>query len=208
MGIAPKFDTCSAMTAPRQQISLRRNRSLPRCRIRLPRVRLLAHAKTKLTIRPPGLEQAKMRKEQRDERDRSLRRQLRHGRALLVLRAEADVRSSPRCAGGVSFALAAGTSRRPTRLLQDGDAAFSDRLPRHSSIEFRIVYDDGRVQWLHTERRAIVREDDSKDVVRIVGFALEIGAPARLPRAALTDASCRQRSPRGGKGKWQGRRKN
>ena len=42
----------------------------------------------------------------------------------------------------------------------------------------------GRVQWLHTERRAIVREDDPKDVVRIVGFALEISAPARLPRAA------------------------
>ena len=61
---------------------------------------------------------------------------------------------------------------------------FQADCPRHSSIEFRVVYDDGRVQWLHTERRAIVREDDSKDVVRIVGFALEIGAPARLPRAA------------------------
>ena len=56
--------------------------------------------------------------------------------------------------------------------------------PRHSSIEFRVVYDDDRVQWLHMERRAIVREDDSNDVVRIVGFALEIGAPARLSRAA------------------------
>src|SRR5207248_11234570 len=51
---------------------------------------------SKLTIRPPGLEQATMRKEQRDERDRSLRRQLRYGQVLLVLRAEADVRSSPR----------------------------------------------------------------------------------------------------------------
>src|SRR5438034_6335075 len=61
---------------------------------------------------------------------------------------------------------------------------FRADCPRHSSIEFRVVYDDGRVQWLHTERRAIVREDHSKDVVRIVGFALEIGAPARLPRAA------------------------
>src|SRR5881275_3689873 len=129
MGIAPKLNSCSAMKAPRQGISPRRNRSLPRCRLRLRRVRLRAHAKTKLTIRPPGLEQATMGKEQRDERDRSLRRQLRHGRMLLVLRAEADVRSSPRCAGGVSFALAAGTSRRPTRLLQDGDAAFSGRLP-------------------------------------------------------------------------------
>src|SRR5205823_14717412 len=129
MGIAPKLNTCWAMTAPRQRISLRRNRSLPRCRIRLPRARLRAHAKTKLTIRLPGLEQATMRKEQCDERDRSLRRQLRHGRALLVLRAEADVRSSPRCADGVSSALAAGTSRRPTRRLPDGDAAFSERLP-------------------------------------------------------------------------------
>ena len=61
---------------------------------------------------------------------------------------------------------------------------FRTDCPRHSSIEFRVVYDDGRVQWLHTERRAIVREDDPKDVVRIVGFALEIGAPARVPRAA------------------------
>jgi PAS domain-containing protein len=61
---------------------------------------------------------------------------------------------------------------------------FRADCPRRSSIEFRVVHDNGRVQWLHTERRAIVREDDSKDVVRIVGFALEIGAPARLPRAA------------------------
>ena len=61
---------------------------------------------------------------------------------------------------------------------------FRADCPRHSSIEFRVVHDNGRVRWLHMERRAIVREDDSKDVVRIVGFALEIGAPARLPRAA------------------------
>jgi hypothetical protein len=56
--------------------------------------------------------------------------------------------------------------------------------PRHSSIEFRVVHTDGRVQWLHMERRAIVRQDNSEDVVRIVGFALEIGTPARLSRAA------------------------
>ena len=56
--------------------------------------------------------------------------------------------------------------------------------PRHSSIDFRVIYNDGRVHWLHMERRAIVREDGSKDVVRIVGFALEIGAPAGLSRAA------------------------
>src|SRR6476620_8159894 len=80
MGIGPKLSSCSAITAPRQQMSPRRNRSLPRCRIRL-----RAHAKTKLTVRPPGLEQATMRKEQRDERDRSLRRQLRYGQELLVL---------------------------------------------------------------------------------------------------------------------------
>ena len=61
---------------------------------------------------------------------------------------------------------------------------FRSDCPRHSSIEFRVVYDDGRVQWLHTERRAIVRDSDPKDVVRIVGFALQIGAPAGLPRAA------------------------
>src|SRR5882762_9094316 len=85
MGIAPKLSSCSAITAPRQRISPRRNRSLPRRRIRLRQVRLRAHAKNKLTIRPPGLEQATMRKEQRDERDRSLRCQLRHGQVLLVL---------------------------------------------------------------------------------------------------------------------------
>jgi PAS domain-containing protein len=61
---------------------------------------------------------------------------------------------------------------------------FRADCPRHSSIEFRVVHDDGRVQWLHTERRAIVRENDLEDVVRIVGFALEIGAPAGLSRAA------------------------
>src|SRR5438034_7798990 len=38
---------------------------------------------------------------------------------------------------------------------------FRADCPRHSSIEFRVVHDDSRVQWLHTERRAIVREDDS-----------------------------------------------
>ena len=38
---------------------------------------------------------------------------------------------------------------------------FRADCPRHSSIEFRVVHDDGRVQRLHTERRAIVREDDS-----------------------------------------------
>ena len=54
--------------------------------------------------------------------------------------------------------------------------ALIDRLPGN--------YDNGRVQWLHMERRAIVREDGSKDVVRIVGFALEISTPAGLPRAA------------------------
>ena len=56
--------------------------------------------------------------------------------------------------------------------------------PRHSSMEFRVVHNDGHVQWLHTERRTLVREDDSDDVVRIVGFAVEIAAPASLLRAA------------------------
>jgi hypothetical protein len=56
--------------------------------------------------------------------------------------------------------------------------------PKDSSIEFRVVHDDGRVRWLHMERRAIVRNSGPKDVVRIVGFALEVGAPAGLSRAA------------------------
>jgi PAS domain-containing protein len=61
---------------------------------------------------------------------------------------------------------------------------FRADCPRHSSIEFRIVRHDGSVQWLHTERRAIVREDDSDEVVRIVGFAVEIAVPTGLLRAA------------------------
>jgi PAS domain-containing protein len=61
---------------------------------------------------------------------------------------------------------------------------FRADCPRHSSIEFRVVHNDGRVQWLHTERRTIVREGDSEEVVRIVGFVLEITAPTGLLRAA------------------------
>ena len=61
---------------------------------------------------------------------------------------------------------------------------FWSDCPRNSSIELRVVYDDDHVHWLHMERRAIVREDDSTDVMRIVGFAVEIGAPARLSCAA------------------------
>jgi PAS domain-containing protein len=61
---------------------------------------------------------------------------------------------------------------------------FRADCPRRSSIEFRVVHDNSRVQWLHMERRAIAREDNSGDVVRIVGFALEIAAPAGLSRAA------------------------
>ena len=62
--------------------------------------------------------------------------------------------------------------------------AFRADCPRSSSIEFRIVHNNSRVQWLHMERRAIAREDNSSDVVRIVGFALEISPPADLSRAA------------------------
>jgi PAS domain-containing protein len=61
---------------------------------------------------------------------------------------------------------------------------FRADCPRHSSIEFRVLHHDGRAQWLHTERRTIVREDDSEEVVRIVGFAVKIAAPASLLRAA------------------------
>jgi hypothetical protein len=63
--------------------------------------------------------------------------------------------------------------------------AYKARLAARAAADvFRVVHNDDRVRWLHMERRAIVRENDSEDVVRIVGFALEIGAPARLPRAA------------------------
>jgi PAS fold len=61
---------------------------------------------------------------------------------------------------------------------------FRADCPSRSSIEFRVVRNNGRVQWLHMERRTIVRDGDSNDVVRIVGFALEIAEPAGLSRAA------------------------
>jgi PAS domain-containing protein len=61
---------------------------------------------------------------------------------------------------------------------------FRADCPRHSSTEFRVVHEDGRAQWLHMERRTIVRDDNSDDVVRIVGFAVEIAAPIGLMRAA------------------------
>jgi hypothetical protein len=61
---------------------------------------------------------------------------------------------------------------------------FGGDCPRHSSIEFRVVHHDGYVRSLHMERRTIVREDNSEEVVRIVGFALEIAAPTGLLRAA------------------------
>ncbi len=130
-----------------------------------------------------------MRKEQPDEildgkRDRYLRYQLRHGERYWSFELKRML--------GVRHDVPAEFHLLLQRIHPDDRRAFCRTAmqpfradcPRHSSIEFRVVYDDGRVQWLHTERRAIVREDDSKDVLRIVGFVLEIGAPARLPRAA------------------------
>jgi hypothetical protein len=61
---------------------------------------------------------------------------------------------------------------------------FRAYCPRHSSIELRVVHNDGRVQWLHMVRRAIGRDDDSNDVVRILGFVMEITEPTGLLRAA------------------------
>jgi PAS domain-containing protein len=60
---------------------------------------------------------------------------------------------------------------------------FRTDCPRHCALEFRVVHNNGGVQWLHTERRTIVREDNSDDVVRIVGFVVAV-APTRLLRAA------------------------
>ena len=61
---------------------------------------------------------------------------------------------------------------------------FRPDCPRHSSREFRVLHDDGRVRWLSMERRTILRGDDSDEVVRIVGFVMEIDAPTGLLRAA------------------------
>jgi PAS domain-containing protein len=62
---------------------------------------------------------------------------------------------------------------------------FRANCPRHSSIEFRVVHNDGRVQLLHMERRAIVRQDDSEDVVRVLGFVMKISTPTGLLTPAV-----------------------
>jgi PAS domain-containing protein len=62
---------------------------------------------------------------------------------------------------------------------------FRAYCPRHSSIEFRVVHNDGRVQWLYMVRRTVARNDDAGiDVVRILGFVIEITEPTGLLRAA------------------------
>ena len=61
---------------------------------------------------------------------------------------------------------------------------FRAGCPRHIALEFRVLHNDGGVHWLHTERRIIMREANSEDVVRIVGFVLEIAEPSGLLRAA------------------------
>ncbi|MEP6809218.1 MAG: hypothetical protein ABI992_03175 [Chthoniobacterales bacterium] len=58
---------------------------------------------------------------------------------------------------------------------------FRPDCPPNSAREFRVVYSDGREQWLHIERRAIL---GGSEVTRLVGFAFAIGAPMRLQHAA------------------------
>jgi len=60
---------------------------------------------------------------------------------------------------------------------------FRPDCPAHRVSEFRIVRDDGDTRWVHTERISIFRSNAAHDVVRIVGFVLEIPEPTKRQRA-------------------------
>jgi PAS fold. len=56
---------------------------------------------------------------------------------------------------------------------------FRPDCPAHKTSEFRILLGDGRVRWVHEERMSIFRTNLPHDVVRIVGFFVEIAEPTR-----------------------------
>ena len=60
---------------------------------------------------------------------------------------------------------------------------FRPDCPVHRVSEFRIVHGDGGTRWVHTERISIFRSNAAHDVVRIVGFVIEIPQPTKRQRA-------------------------
>ena len=60
---------------------------------------------------------------------------------------------------------------------------FRPDCPEHKTTEFRIVRGDSGAQWVHAERVSIFRPGTTHDVVRIVGFVVEIPEPTVHQRA-------------------------
>ena len=60
---------------------------------------------------------------------------------------------------------------------------FRPDCPEHKTKEFRIVRGDSGAQWVHAERVSIFRPGTTHDVVRIVGFVVEIPEPTVHQRA-------------------------
>ena len=60
---------------------------------------------------------------------------------------------------------------------------FRPNCPEHKTSEFRIVQADGSVHWVHLERVAIFRANNAHDVVRVLGFVVEISQPTEHQRA-------------------------
>jgi hypothetical protein len=60
---------------------------------------------------------------------------------------------------------------------------FRPDCPAHKTSEFRIVRGGDGAQWVHVERVSIFRPHAPYDVVRIVGFVVEIPEPTQHQRA-------------------------
>ncbi len=60
---------------------------------------------------------------------------------------------------------------------------FRPYCPKHKTSEFRIVQADGSVHWVRLERVAIFRANTACDVVRVLGFVVEISEPTEHRRA-------------------------
>jgi PAS fold len=60
---------------------------------------------------------------------------------------------------------------------------FRPDCPARTISEFRIVRPDSGAQWVHAERVSIFRPGTAHDVVRIVGFVVEISRPTQQRRA-------------------------
>jgi PAS domain-containing protein len=63
---------------------------------------------------------------------------------------------------------------------------FRADCPARKTSQFRIVRADGSVHWLRLVRMAIFRENGAHDVVRILGFVVEISEPAGRGRPRQT----------------------